>query len=577
MLRGLFGGFDVSSALFRYAKSGTSLLALLAITSFSGTSAQAQIKRPNQSSAVSILRDVTPASLNSPLIAVVSLNTQRINIFDHRGIVASAPISSGQRGHETPEGVFTILQKEEEHTSNVYDDASMPFMQRLTWSGVALHAGALPGYPASHGCIRLPYDFAQRLFSMTRLHTRVVVAPFEAEPAPISHPVLFQPNQTVILSASLKSDGDHKTPPALRGPDGSLEGPMMLGARLPKPDAAPSSDTSQLPQKSVLRLREDAFRSKLSTADVLAKATKAAEAAKASIRGKQIDAAKAERIATALEANARRFVGRVSVAERQVEKARNADGAERAKIQLARLVDERMKLEKAATEARDAAKTKLASAKSALEVAKSAEEARVAAAIAAKVAARTTEPISVYISRTTGKLYMRQATQPVTEMPITIRDANKPIGTHIFTVTDTEEGGSSVKWSVVSLQPSPAMITTEVTDRRGRRQVLQKPDKAITRDQQVAAASQALDRIDIPEAALAKIRPYLYPGASFLVSDLGPSIETGPGTDFVVQTKGEEAAAAFIAKFVAQKKAEAAEERRGRRRFRDDGRFRDDD
>ena len=93
-------------------------------------------------------------------MAVVSLRDQRITIYDSKGWILRAPVSSGQKGRETPSGIFSILQKNAEHYSNLYDDAYMPHMQRLTWTGIALHGGALPGHPASHGCVRLPFDFA---------------------------------------------------------------------------------------------------------------------------------------------------------------------------------------------------------------------------------------------------------------------------------------------------------------------------------------------------------------------------------------------------------------------------------
>jgi lipoprotein-anchoring transpeptidase ErfK/SrfK len=104
-----------------------------------------------------------------PIMAIVSLSNQRVTIYDADGRILRAPVSSGQTGYETPAGVYSVIQKEEEHHSNLYDDASMPFMQRITWSGIALHAGPLPGYPASHGCVRMPYEFAQRLFDMTKI------------------------------------------------------------------------------------------------------------------------------------------------------------------------------------------------------------------------------------------------------------------------------------------------------------------------------------------------------------------------------------------------------------------------
>src|SRR3984893_15198611 len=127
-----------------------------------------------------------------PVIAIVSLPEQRITLYDATGWILRAPVSSGQKGRETPAGIFSVIQKEAEHYSNLYDDAYMPHMQRLTWSGIALHGGVVPGHPASHGCIRLPYEFAERLFDMTSLGIRVIVAPADVAPVPIVHPALFQ-------------------------------------------------------------------------------------------------------------------------------------------------------------------------------------------------------------------------------------------------------------------------------------------------------------------------------------------------------------------------------------------------
>src|ERR1700732_1784817 len=128
-----------------------------------------------------------------PIMAIVSLSNQRVTIYDADGWILRAPVSSGQTGYETPAGVYSVIQKEEEHYSNLYDDASMPFMQRITWSGIALHAGPLPGYPASHGCVRMPYEFAQRIFDMTKIGMRVIVARNDVRPVEIDHPVLFKP------------------------------------------------------------------------------------------------------------------------------------------------------------------------------------------------------------------------------------------------------------------------------------------------------------------------------------------------------------------------------------------------
>jgi lipoprotein-anchoring transpeptidase ErfK/SrfK len=106
---------------------------------------------------------------------VVSIPLQKAYVFQDGELVATSPVSTGKRGHETPAGTFRILQKKVHHRSSKYDNAPMPYMQRLTWYGIALHAGRVPGYPASHGCIRLPRSFAKKLYGMTDYGTSVTV------------------------------------------------------------------------------------------------------------------------------------------------------------------------------------------------------------------------------------------------------------------------------------------------------------------------------------------------------------------------------------------------------------------
>lgn len=119
-----------------------------------------------------------------PVLVVASLPLQQLHVYRNGVRIGASTISSGKRGHETPVGVFTILQKRAEHYSNLYDNAPMPFMQRLTWDGIALHAGRLPGHPASHGCIRLPEAFARALFSTTRPGDVVIVTDRRGTPGP---------------------------------------------------------------------------------------------------------------------------------------------------------------------------------------------------------------------------------------------------------------------------------------------------------------------------------------------------------------------------------------------------------
>ena len=144
-------------------------------------------------------------SLARPLFAVVSLGGQHISIYNHNGLVDRSTISTGVPGHPTPEGMFTILGRERFHRSNLYSGAPMPFMQRITWSGVAMHTGHVTGHPASHGCIRLPGAFAQKLWGMTRIGERVVIAPYDLSPTEISHPALPAP-QDALADGSLGRD-----------------------------------------------------------------------------------------------------------------------------------------------------------------------------------------------------------------------------------------------------------------------------------------------------------------------------------------------------------------------------------
>jgi len=133
------------------------------------------------------------AAPQGPMVVVVSLEEQTAHVYRNGIAIGSSPISSGRSGHRTPTGVFTILQKEREHHSNLYDDAPMPFMERLTWDGVALHAGTLPGYPASHGCVRLPQGFAERLFEVSTRGDTVVVSDSQAPTPEIVHPAVLAP------------------------------------------------------------------------------------------------------------------------------------------------------------------------------------------------------------------------------------------------------------------------------------------------------------------------------------------------------------------------------------------------
>jgi hypothetical protein len=132
-----------------------------------------------------------------PLQITISIEDQRISLYDNGELIARSSVSTGVSAHPTPLGVFSVISKQRWHRSNIYSAAPMPYMQRITWSGIALHAGVLPGYPASHGCIRLTDSFATQLFHLTKRGTRVIIARDDVRPFEITNPRLFVSKSTV--------------------------------------------------------------------------------------------------------------------------------------------------------------------------------------------------------------------------------------------------------------------------------------------------------------------------------------------------------------------------------------------
>ncbi|NWK95604.1 L,D-transpeptidase [Sphingobium lactosutens] len=161
---------------------------------------------------------------DGPLYMVISIEKQRVHVYSGDRLIGIASVSTGMKGHRTPTGDYPILQKRQWHRSNLYSNAPMPFMQRLTWDGIALHAGHNPGYPASHGCIRLPYAFARQLFAMTSIGTLVEVTQARLNAALKLDPlVLGNPGSTVVSFSAGKGPAI-----ALPPPDAQEDGVPML-------------------------------------------------------------------------------------------------------------------------------------------------------------------------------------------------------------------------------------------------------------------------------------------------------------------------------------------------------------
>jgi len=473
----------------------------------------------------------------TPLMAIISLASQRVTIYDAEGWILRAPVSSGQPGRETPAGIYSVIQKEAEHYSNLYDDASMPHMQRITWSGIALHGGPLPGYAASHGCVRMPYDFAEHLFDITSVGMRVLVAPEDVDPAAIDHPKLFKPkpvpadrlteSQTAHWTAA-RADPSAATPAAAA--PGAAAAPEAVA-----PDAAPGVAPHQADAPAPAKPAET-----LATWRSIA-ATKSAQAAEAARRADaaRVSAARltmdAMRVLRAAEGAKYRSETQVAAAENALKAASTPAAiqqAEEAKAKAqARFADAEAQLAAAKADAQP----KADAAAQARDEARAAEAEKAAAADAAREATRMTSPVSVFISRKTQRLYVRQAFQPVLESAVTIRDADRPIGTHVYTVLDYSNGGAGLRWDAVSLDRTAERRPRgpDVRSRRG------DDHRAEAVSSDVATARAALDRIDIPQDVIDRISEVISPGSALIISDEAMSSETGKGTDFVVLMSGE--------------------------------------
>jgi hypothetical protein len=325
-------------------------------------------------------------AVKGPLQIIISIADQKISIYDDGTLIARSSVSTGVQGHPTPVGVFSVIGKELWHQSNIYSAAPMPYMQRITWSGIALHAGVLPGHPASHGCIRLAKDFAVRLWHLTKRGTRVIIAPNSVDPVQIANPRLFSEPKTASSAQDSSTD-------ALAGKD-ALAVPPTPAASVP---SAQPQDTNLLPAAGVMPQKNMA-------------------------------------------------------------------------------------------------------------------------------------PISVFVSRKLSRLFVRQRFMPLFEAPIKIENPNEPLGTHVFTLLEPQNEGTSFRWSVVSMPDSDSSASSSKKPNAATQVI----DRVAQSGRSTDDANAALDRIEMPQDVVGRISQLLTPGSSLIVSDYGLSRETGSDTDFIV-------------------------------------------
>lgn len=378
--------------------------------------------RPHRNKSATIIPATKP---QRPIIVAISIDNQHLKIYDANGLFAESPVSTGMRGHSTPMGAFSIIQKNKWHRSNIYSGAPMPYMQRITWSGIALHAGVLPGYPASHGCIRMPNSFAVRMWGWTRMGARVVITPGDISPVDFSHPSLITKRPVPVAAA----------PEIAPKP-----------AETPQPSEAPQADKTE-----IIKI-------------------------------------------TASEADAKSEVHTLD-------------------LRLSSIADKPAPIRAdAKTDTPAAASTDKPAAE------QPANETPDKMAIPP---VKRRGHLAAFISRKTGRLYVRQNFEPLFDVPVTIA-GDRPLGTHIFTMRADKENTDAFRWSVISL-PAPTKHAHK-----------KKNAEAVEPDQTPSSPSEALDRITIPGEAMQRLAEAITPGGSLIVSDQGLGNETGRGTDFIV-------------------------------------------
>jgi len=464
--------------------------------------------------------DKSPPIPSGPLHIIVSIDKQRATLFADGRPVASTAISSGTASHPTPMGVFTVIQKDRHHVSNLYD-ASMPYMQRITWSGSALHQGPLPGYPASHGCVRLTESFAQLLWKTSKMGARVIVTRPEVAPLEFAHARLFAPKPKMVAA-----------PPA------------VVPAPIPVVAAEPATSSS------MTKVRTAANTTAVTIASVVGDATKAVTTAVVT-----------EPVASTAVEQPTKQSDTDGVGGTRQPAAQTSAAVEPPEVKAAEAHPVEAKPdETASVEARPVEATVVATKPVETKPAEVKQvEAQPVEARSIPIAApppiiiderpktmpativqeANGRPISVFVSLKENKLYVRQGWKPLFDAPVSFEHPEQPIGTHVYTAMGAKaEGG--LRWTVVSIPSSyrhAAEAKNSDSGRKGRRQEHAVKAVEAPMPSPRLSPSAALDRIIMPPELVDRIAEMITPGSSLIVSDNRLSDETGEYTDFIVLTR----------------------------------------
>lgn len=444
---------------------------------------QAETRRSKKKAAAEQSRPAyTPlVDEDEPVQIIVSLPNQRMTVYKGGVQILTTRISSGKAGHTTPAGVFSILQKNRRHFSNLYDGAPMPFMQRLTWSGVALHAGVVPNYPASHGCIRMPHAFARQLFGMTDMGGQVLVTTGDDKVQEITHAKLFQPAPLATIFdpkyLTAATRGTEQTADAATAPEEAHAAPTFDGAdrRQVSTKEAPASKRP-LPANRPRGAAYDIRTEKLHVYE-----------------GRDD---RPLRILITRRGKRERILDIQEMLNQLGYKVGKPDG----------------KVGRGTREAiRDFQKEQ-----------------------GLKVTGRESEELWKKLNSATGTwrfatghLYVRQGMVDIFDTAVTINQPSEPLGTHVYTAMDFDTEAISTRWTAVTIKQSrPPRSTDHINDE----ETLAKAN-AVT-------APEALERIEIPDRVRRRIEAMLTPASYLIISDNGMDARetTKKGTDFIVRT-----------------------------------------
>ena len=438
---------------------------------------------------------------SGPLQIFISIDQQRLHLYSDGVQVADTTIATGVPQHPTPMGVFSVIQKDRFHHSNIYSNAPMPFMQRITWSGVALHEGMNLGHPASHGCIRMPHEFAARLWVLTKLGVRVVVTRPELKPVVIQDAHLFVHKDLPLVSSGSIPDPVKTAQTVDNNKATDVVDPSMAAAPNPgvpaadathpnsaKPDAALIDPTKSVAAGVV------ADNASVPVADPSATSPVASAPVDVHSETAQPSAADVKASASPTAPEGGQAAGSMP------------DPIVQPDIAIPENVP--VPLPKPAALAK----------------------------------ATAGGPISIFVSRKTKKIYVRQHFSPLFDASITIDQPEQPLGTHVFTAIDYLDDHSTFRWNVVSLPNEPPRPSRKLeyekrfeksAKRRRREDIVARP---VADPAPPQTPAEVLARIEIPQDVIDQISELIVPGSSLVVSDQGLGGETGDGTDFIVIT-----------------------------------------